>query len=110
MIISIGIDVFFLKRINLKNNKKFTKKYLYEEKMNLNNRYLAKIFSIKESVVKSIGTGFRFGFYLKKIVLNNNFFGRPICINDINKNTKIMVTISHEKDILVTIVFIFKFI
>lgn len=114
MIINIGVDIFFLNRINNKTNKSFIRKILSNKNIDylkVNNKYLAKIFSIKESLVKSIGTGFRSGLYLQNLIINNNKLKKPTVYKKY-KNKKILLTISHEKNIIITIVIIlnsFKF-
>lgn len=109
MIIGLGVDIIEKKRIKkilLKKNKYFEKKILnkLEKKVHKKNTqkisYLAKIFSIKEAFIKSIGTGFNKDISFKKIKILKNNIGKPK-IN--NKYFNVLISVSHEKNIIISI-------
>ena len=109
MIIGIGIDILEKKRITNINNKYG---YFFEKKI-LNNieinqcknskkkiTNLAKLFSLKEAFIKSLGTGFIKNFSFKKIKIKHTKLGKPIIKK---KNIKIYTSISHEKNIIIAL-------
>ncbi len=109
MIIGIGIDIIEKKRIaaiNKKYGNKFEKKILNhtEIKNNKNSKKkitnIAKIFSIKESIIKSLGTGFIKNFSFKNIKIYYTKLGKPQV-----KKKKIIVytSVSHEKNVIITL-------
>jgi len=115
MIIGIGIDIlekYRIKNIKKLYNDKFSKKILNNVEINnlkKNNttEHLSKTFTIKESIVKAIGTGFRNGLSFKNIIINNNLLGKPF-INQKNPHLKLLITISHEKNITIALTIIIK--
>ena len=83
-ILGIGVDIINNKRIkSLIKNKKFMirtfgKSELKTSKKILNKtNYFAKRFAAKESLAKSLGTGFRNELNLKTIEILNDKFGKP---------------------------------
>ncbi len=113
MIINIGIDIVEKKRIKKlinKNKKNFIKKILNKKEYTPFKKkkveFLSKTFSIKETVVKILGTGFINNINLKNIKIKNNNLGKPI----LNMTTyKILISISHEKNITITTAVLLKF-
>ncbi|WP_343182681.1 holo-ACP synthase [Buchnera aphidicola] len=120
-IIGIGIDILQKKRIKKifnKFKKKFVIKILsnyelnqfFQEKEKIN--FLAKRFSIKESISKAIGTGIRKEIKFKNIELHHNKYGKPIIIflNETKKIIKILkikfthISITDEKKYVCTVV------
>lgn len=114
MILSIGIDVVekfriknfyssykirFLKRIfsNCECLKFLQKKRKIE--------FISRVFSAKESILKSFGCGLRNSFSFKKISIFNNILGKPYLKNFNNVN--IFISISHEKNLTIVIIVIF---
>tara|TARA_B110001452_G_scaffold103868_1_gene86169 strand:- start:86 stop:475 length:390 start_codon:yes stop_codon:yes gene_type:complete len=94
--IGIGVDIIENKRIKLllknKNfiNKTFGKKEIQISKKKINKvNYFAKRFAAKESLAKSVGTGFRDGLNFKDIQVLNNNLGKPYYLLD--KKTKILI-------------------
>lgn len=107
MIISIGIDIFKIKR--LKKTIKIKNKILNQKELLTSNKNtLIKKFTIKEAIVKTIGTGFTKGLGFKKIIINKNFLGKPF-ISKKNQNIKILITLSHEKEHIISLIILFKF-
>ena len=127
MILGIGIDLLKVSRIEKvldKYGKLFIDKVFSKEEININKnnvnilQKLAKSFSAKEAFVKALGTGFIRGITLKDITLKNEKNGKPILtLSDrVNKflqkktpkgyNSNIQVTISDEKDYVVSNVII----
>lgn len=112
MILGIGIDILEKKRISqiklsfikkledriLNNSEKKTYK---KSKKNITN--ISKIFSIKEALIKSIGTGFRKNLSFKKIKIKNNTLGKPSVKQ---KKIKVYISISHDKNIIISIAII----
>ncbi|HIH2762935.1 MAG TPA: holo-ACP synthase [Candidatus Azoamicus sp.] len=107
MIIGIGIDILEKKRITA-INKKYG--YFFEKKI-LNNTEIknyksskkkitniAKLFSLKEAFIKSLGTGFIKNFSFKKIKIKHTKLGKPLIKK---RNIKIYTSISHEKNIII---------
>ena len=115
-ILGIGVDIISNKRIrSLINNKDFIKRTFgkkevkFSKTINNKTNYFAKRFAAKESLSKSIGTGFRDGLNFKDIeVLNDNigkpFFYKSKKIDKIikkkfnTKNYNLFLSISDEKD------------
>ena len=115
-ILGIGVDVIQNIRIkNLIKNKKFlnrtfSKKELSYSKKNKNKtNFLAKRFAAKESLSKSLGTGFRNNLNFKDIQILNDKMGKPYYFKSkkidkiINKRFKIkkynlFLSISDEKE------------
>ena len=59
-------------------NRVFTnEEILISEKMKNKSSYFAKRFAAKEAFVKSLGTGFRYGFNFKDISVINDKLGKP---------------------------------
>lgn len=102
MIINIGIDI-------LKKNKNISKN-INKKILNIgeeNQKYILKFFTIKESIVKILGTGFINKFSVKNIKIIYNKLGKPI-IKKKNKNIKILISTSDEKNIIITLSFLIK--
>ena len=83
-IIGTGVDIVENSRIKksiLNNsflNRVFTdKEILISKKMKNKSSYFAKRFAAKEAFVKSLGTGFRYGFNFKDISVINDKLGKP---------------------------------
>ena len=83
-IVGTGVDIVENSRIKksiLNNsflNRVFTKEeILISKKMKNKSSYFAKRFAAKEAFVKSLGTGFRYGFYFKDISVINDKLGKP---------------------------------
>ena len=83
-IIGTGVDIIENSRIKksiLNNsflNRVFTnEEILISEKMKNKSSYFAKRFAAKEAFVKSLGTGFRYGFNFKDISVINDKLGKP---------------------------------
>ena len=83
-IIGIGVDIVEnsrIKKSTLNNsflNRVFTNEEILISK-NIKNKpsYFAKRFAAKEAFVKSLGTGFRYGFNFKDISVINDKLGKP---------------------------------
>ena len=115
-ILGIGVDIINNKRIrNLIGNKNFIQRTFGKNEIKLSKRinnktnYFAKRFAAKESLAKSLGTGFRNNLNFKDIEVLNDRVGRPYysrskkIANIINKqfNVKkydLFLSITDEKD------------
>ena len=115
-ILGIGVDIIENKRFkNLIDNKFFIKRTFgikeikSSKKISNKINYFAKRFAAKESLAKSLGTGFRNNLNFKDIQVLNDKVGKPYFfkskkIDDIiNKKFKIkknnlLLSISDEKD------------
>ena len=115
-ILGIGVDIINSKRIrNLIGNKNFIQRTFGKNEIKLSKRinnktnYFAKRFAAKESLAKSLGTGFRNNLNFKDIEVLNDRVGRPYysrskkIANIINKqfNVKkydLFLSITDEKD------------
>ena len=115
-ILGIGVDIINNKRIrNLIGNKNFIQRTFGKNEIKLSKRinnktnYFAKRFAAKESLAKSLGTGFRNNLNFKDIEVLDDRIGRPYYFkskkisNIINKqfNVKkydLFLSISDEKD------------
>ena len=113
--LGIGVDIIDNKRIRaLINNKTFINRTFSKSEIKLSKRisnktnYFAKRFAAKESLAKSIGTGFRNNLNFKDIEILNDNQGKPYYyktkkINSIiNKKFKVkrydlFLSISDEK-------------
>ena len=83
-IIGTGVDIVENSRIkkSILNSsflsRVFTnKEILISKKMKNKSSYFAKRFAAKEAFVKSLGTGFRYGFNFKDISVINDKLGKP---------------------------------
>ena len=83
-IVGTGVDIVENSRIKksiLNNsflNRVFTKEeILISKKIKNKSSYFAKRFAAKEAFVKSLGTGFRYGFNFKDISVINDKLGKP---------------------------------
>ena len=83
-ILGIGVDIINNKRINLLIKKEIFLKRTFGKnelklsyKMKNKTNYFAKRFAAKESMAKSIGTGFRDNLNLKDIEILNDKLGKP---------------------------------
>ena len=114
--LGIGIDIINNKRIRaLINNKSFIDRTYSKSEIKLSKKianktnYFAKRFAAKESLAKSIGTGFRNNLNFKDIEILNDRKGKPYYfktkkINSIInkkfkvKNYNLFLSISDEKN------------
>jgi holo-[acyl-carrier-protein] synthase len=114
--LGIGVDIIKNKRIRLLlNNKTFVNRTFSKNEIRFSNKikkkvnYFAKRFAAKESLVKSLGTGFRYNISLKDIEILNDELGKPYFlkskkIDDIIakkfkiKNYHFFLSISDEKE------------
>ena len=83
-IVGTGVDIVensSIKKSILNNsflNRVFTKEeILISKKMKNKSSYFAKRSAAKEAFVKSLGTGFRYGFNFKDISVINDKLGKP---------------------------------
>ena len=115
-ILGIGVDIIQNKRFKkLIHNKNFIKRTFGKNEVNLskkiNNKvnFFAKRFAAKESLAKSLGTGFRDDLNFQDIEIYNNKLGKPYFSNSkkINnliikkfkiKKYNLFLSISDEKD------------
>ena len=95
-IIGTGVDI--VENLRMKKsiannsflNRVFTnKEILISKKIKNKTSYFAKRFAAKEAFVKSLGTGFRNGLYLKDISIINDKLGKPSFF--INKKIKNLI-------------------
>ncbi|HIH2762306.1 MAG TPA: holo-ACP synthase [Candidatus Azoamicus sp. MARI] len=114
MIINIGIDI--IEKIRIKKNifkykKKFIKKILsLDEKIQYiikkkKIEFLSKTFTTKECLSKAISTGFRDKIQFKNIKIRNTELKKPYIKI---KNIKTYITVSHEKNLTITMLIILK--
>tara|TARA_X000000950_G_C13853704_1_gene635678 strand:+ start:741 stop:1127 length:387 start_codon:yes stop_codon:yes gene_type:complete len=114
--LGIGIDIINNKRIKtLINNKLFIQRIFGKSEIKLSKKitnktnYFAKRFAAKESLAKSLGTGFRNNLNFKDIEILNDKKGKPYYFktkkidNIINKKFKVkkydlFLSISDEKN------------
>ena len=127
MIIGIGIDIIDIRRIEkiiIKYGDRFIKKcFLQTEIQSSENRRntiqsYAKRYAAKEACAKALGTGLARGVYWKDIEVSNNTLGKPILtlhnkaskiLNQIStKNTRIEISLSDEKNYVISNVIIFN--
>ena len=115
-ILGIGVDVVQNKRIrNLINNKNFIKRTFGKNEVELSKKnlnktnYFAKRFAAKESLAKSLGTGFRKNLNFKDIEILNDKIGKPYYFKSKKidriiyqkfkvKKYNLFLSISDEKD------------
>ena len=115
-ILGIGVDVIRNKRIqSLITNKNFIKRTYgtneirFSKKISNKTNYFAKRFAAKESLAKSLGTGFRDNLNFKDIEVLNDKVGKPYFLKSrkiseiIKKKFKVkkfdlFLSISDEKD------------
>ena len=127
MIIGIGTDIIDIRRIEntiQKYGEKFKKRCFSineikrsENKFNTVNSY-AKRYAAKEACSKALGTGLARGIFWKDIEVKNNKYGKPSIIlhnnalNRIlkmtNKDYRIEVSLSDEKNYAIANVIIFE--
>lgn len=114
MIINIGIDLIEKNRIKkniVKYNKRFINKILSteEKKQYIIKKkkieFISKIFAIKECISKAVSTGFRNKIKLKNIKIKNTELKKPYLKL---KNAKTYITVSHEKNLTITMLIIMK--
>jgi len=114
-ILGIGVDIVENNRFKRNiNNKKFINKIYSETEINLSKKitnktnFFAKRFAAKEALLKSIGTGLRYGLSFRDISIKNNKKGQPfLIVNNKIKNIikkkfkitkfKIFLSLSDEK-------------
>ena len=115
-ILGIGVDIIDNRRIRslIKNKTFVSRTYTKNEvKLSINilnkTNYFAKRFAAKESLAKSLGTGFRENLHFKDIEILNDNNGKPFYLKSkkistiINKIFKVkkynlFLSISDEKD------------
>ena len=115
-ILGIGVDVIQNKRIrSLVNNKNFIQRIFglnevkFSKKIQNKTNYFAKRFAAKESLAKSIGTGFSNNLNFKDIEILNDKSGKPYYFKSKKidkiikkrfkvKNYNLFLSISDEKD------------
>ncbi len=114
--LGIGIDIIDNKRIRtLINNRSFINRIFGKSEIKLSKKisnktnYFAKRFAAKESLAKSLGTGFRNNLNFKDVEILNDNKGKPYYFitkkidNIINKKFKVkkyslFLSISDEKN------------
>ena len=115
-ILGIGVDVIRNSRIkSLLNNKSFINRTFSKselknsKKISNKTNYFAKRFAAKESLAKSLGTGFRNNLNFKDIEILNNKVGKPYFSKSIKidnivikkfkiKKYDLFLSISDEKE------------
>lgn len=111
--LNLGIDITEKKRIKnlyFKYKEKFVlkilnfKEYKIFKKKKKKIEFLAKIFSLKEALTKTLGTGVRYKINLKKIIILNNTLGKPYLYKF--KKFFFIVSLSHEKNCIFSMVFL----
>ena len=127
MIHGIGIDIIDIRRIKrvlVKYGDRFKKKCFHkheiiksDSRLNFVESY-AKRYAAKEACAKALGTGLARGVFWKDIEVRNNKYGKPyiilhnnakkFLIRTDNKNNKIELSLSDEKDFALANVVIFK--
>ncbi len=115
MILNIGIDIIEKNRIKIllkKYNKKFAKKILNKKEVQFLKKkekieFLSKKFTIKESLAKAIGIGFINGLSFKNIEICKTPLGKP-SIKKTYNDIKTLISISHDKNITIALIIIFK--
>lgn len=130
-IIGIGNDILQISRVQdilyknqnfcMKRVKLFKNRILSDdEKKILASRqnesdiisFFAKVFSVKESIAKSIGSGFTQNLYFKNLTIYRNDLGKPYVTEDSlnyisklffsNRNLRIEIAISDEREYVFT--------
>ena len=111
-IFGIGVDIVDIERIKiiyLKYGRKFARKILNENEIEIFDKskdkvsFLAKRFAAKEAIGKACGIGILNGYLLKNISISNDKYGKPIAkLNEMKEfqfhSDKIIhITISDEK-------------
>ena len=98
-ILGIGVDVIQNKRIqSLMNNKNFINRTFGDNEVKFSKKildktnYFAKRFAAKESLVKSLGTGFRNNLNFKDIEILNDKIGKPYFL----KSSKVSKIIQNK--------------
>ena len=98
-ILGIGVDIIDNRRIrSLIKNKTFVSRTYTKNEVKLSKNilnktnYFAKRFAAKESLAKSLGTGFRENLHFKDIEISNDKIGKPFY----NKSKKIDSIISRK--------------
>ena len=122
MIDGVGVDVVETKRFqeamnswgNVLLEKIFTEKeLLYSHSKKYQVRHLAARFAVKEAVAKAMATGWSGGFRWKDVEIENDSAGKPSVIlhgkvNELLKNRKVMVSISHSENVVIAFAVIEK--
>ncbi len=115
MILGIGTDIVEIDRVvNATKNPRFLEKYFSENERKIFEKSIRRVasnFSVKESYVKALGSGFR-NIDPKEIEVLRDEFGKPY-INvtgklktKVTENVDIFVSISHSKKYVVSTVVI----
>ena len=104
MILGSGIDIIEIDRLKDAIEKwgdsfllrVFTKDEVeYAKQRRFPYQHLAARFAVKEAVMKALGNSNNISWH--DIKINNDIHGKPICTLVNNKNTDILVSISHTK-------------
>ena len=102
MIIGIGTDILKVSRIKLEHSKRV----LSGEELKILNsfenesrkiEYLAGRFSLKEAIIKAIGST-KYSIGMRDITVLNDEKGKPFLLKPIFDDIKIHISISHEKE------------
>ena len=98
MIIGIGTDILKVSRIKLEHSKRV----LSTEEIKIFNssrkrEYLAGRFSLKEAIIKAIGST-KYSIGMRDITVLNDEKGKPFLLKPIFDDIKIHISISHEKE------------
>ena len=127
MIHGIGTDIIDIRRIKKvleKYNEKFKQKCFHKQEIaRSDSRYnkvesYAKRYAAKEACAKALGTGLAKGVFWKDIEVKNNSNGKPYISlhnnasryleKNFNKNAKIELSLSDEKDFAIANIIIFN--
>ena len=102
MIIGVGIDILKISRVKLELSKKIlsNEEILFFNDIKLENKkleYLAGRFSVKEAIIKAIGST-NYHVTMREITILNDDLGKPFIKTPIYEDIKIFISLSHEKD------------
>ena len=114
-IFGIGTDIIEISRFNLVNIEKLSRRILTDfERANLNNakdkrHFLAKKFSMKESISKAFGVGIGAKLSFLDIEISSDKLGKPVCViknnrdlDIIHEKTAVHITSSDTKTLIIT--------
>ncbi len=102
MIAGVGIDILKISRIKLELASKILSEEEFKvfSEIKLEKRrleYLAGRFSIKEAIIKAIGST-KYKITMKKITILNDELGRPFVKSPTYNDMKLFISLSHELD------------
>ncbi len=108
--IKAGLDIVYIPKIRrLMQNKNFIRKVFHKSEIkNFTAEHLAGIFAVKEAFFKALGK--KINWHLIEIKKEKSGKPKINFSNEIKKNlknTSIEISISHEKDYAIALVFIF---